>query len=650
MRMILLLWMFLSSTIALAGSARDLAIDLTGKPNLMAGVTTWEEHAIAQDLKPAIYYRYLVGYGSDGWRGWNSPDGDYSRKVMDEAKMFGSVPMFTYYQIALELEWGNNEIEQSKLMQYLADLKLMFQYMGKFGKPAMVQLEPDFFGYLQQRYPDPSKLKANIQGFADCQSFPNTAPGLMRCIVNMGHKTAPKVKIGYHASQWGDWYDETDKNADVEKHARSVADFLLSMGAAETDFVTMEVLDRDAGYYEATSDRKEYWDESNRTLPNFHAFFRWAKAVHDRIKLPILYWQLPLGVPSNTPGGTPKHYRDNRVKYFFNHPEEVAATGAFGMVFGRGEDTQTTVDTDGFQFRDALKKYNSNPFVLTGDSTPPPEPKPPETGELDLGVDGKLQLHTLGDSITEDPGWRTALYKGLVDMRIPVDFTGTKVDGYPRTPEPEHDGHAGYTTANVLKELDGWLGDIKKSELTIVMLGTNDVAWWTLDPETLMASRLGEVVDKVQANSPKGLVIVTSIPPQGGSDLPKTVPPDDRIRKDMVDNYNAEVKKVLATKSNVYFVDIFSILSLSDLVDGIHPGDGGNIKIANAFLDKIREITSGTAPKPRPEPDPEPKPEPDPEPKPKPKPDKKDKCCCKCSKKKFEKFGKCCCKKCKPCK
>ena len=44
--------------------------------------------------------------------------------------------------------------------------------------------------------------------------------------------------------------------------------------------------------------------------PNFHEYLDWAKAIGDGLHRPVLWWQVPFGVPSNTPGGTAGHYRD----------------------------------------------------------------------------------------------------------------------------------------------------------------------------------------------------------------------------------------------------------------------------------------------------------------------------------------------------
>jgi hypothetical protein len=78
----------------------------------------------------------------------------------------------------------------------------------------------------------------------------------------------------------------------------------------------------------------------------------------------MLWWQLPLGVPSDTPGGTSGHYRDNRVHYLFNHIDEFIAAGGVGAAFGVGAGNQTTIDTDGDQFKNAVTKYFASPTSL----------------------------------------------------------------------------------------------------------------------------------------------------------------------------------------------------------------------------------------------------------------------------------------------
>jgi hypothetical protein len=107
-----------------------------------------------------------------------------------------------------------------------------------------------------------------------------------------------------------------------------------------------------------------YWDESNQTSPNFHDHLTWIGGIHQGLNLPVVWWQVPFGVPSTTPGGTAGHYRDNRVHYIFAHTSEFIAAGGVGAVFGTGANNQTDITTDGGQFKNAVATYFANPTAL----------------------------------------------------------------------------------------------------------------------------------------------------------------------------------------------------------------------------------------------------------------------------------------------
>jgi hypothetical protein len=78
----------------------------------------------------------------------------------------------------------------------------------------------------------------------------------------------------------------------------------------------------------------------------------------------MLWWQIPFGVPSNTPGGTADHYRDNHVHYLFGHIADFIAAGFAGATFGAGASHQTSITTDGGQFKTAVAAYFANPVPL----------------------------------------------------------------------------------------------------------------------------------------------------------------------------------------------------------------------------------------------------------------------------------------------
>ena len=181
---------------------------------------------------------------------------------------------------------------------------------------------------------------------------------MARCWIKLARDNAPKVVIGLHASEW------------AAGSGNDVGAFLNELGAGEADIVVIDMLDRDAGCFEdgklpqCMRQGEFYLDESNETSPNYAERLGFAKQVHDTTGRPILWWQLPFGVPSDTPGGTSGHFRDNKVRYLFSHVQEFVDAGGLGATFGTGAGEQTFITTDGGQFKDAVTAYYDSPVAL----------------------------------------------------------------------------------------------------------------------------------------------------------------------------------------------------------------------------------------------------------------------------------------------
>jgi hypothetical protein len=177
----------------------------------------------------------------------------------------------------------------------------------------------------------------------------------------MARKYAPKAYVGFPPATWG--ADTTGQ----------LTTFMNRIGAANADFIVMQTSDRDAGCFEVVPQPSVcvrtgspwYWDETNQTSPNFHDHFNFVQTYRAAIgSLPVVWWQMPFGVPSSTPGGTLNRYRDNRVHYFLTHASEVTAVGGLAVVFGAGETSQTNITTDNNQFQNLSLQYLANPQPL----------------------------------------------------------------------------------------------------------------------------------------------------------------------------------------------------------------------------------------------------------------------------------------------
>jgi hypothetical protein len=335
-----------------------------GKPgHLLVGLGGADATTVtAQGVTAELYERYLVGVGANAWPTWNSPSGAYVDVVAAAADGLHAVPMFTLYQMATNGDGNLTDLTDATFMgPYWDNVKLLFQRLGAYGKPALVNFEPDFWGYAQQKSPggDPTKLAASVTLAADCAPLSDDVAGVAHCLLTIARKYAPQAYVGFSPSTWG--------GSTID----SVVAFMKSVGAGEGDIVVMQTLDRDAGCFEAATESDcqrqgsgWYWDETNATHPNFQDHLATAKAFYQGLARPLVWWQTPMGVPSATPGGTANHYRDNRVHYFLTHPGELAAVGGLGVVFGAGAANQATLETDNGQYKTLSTAYFASPAPL----------------------------------------------------------------------------------------------------------------------------------------------------------------------------------------------------------------------------------------------------------------------------------------------
>jgi hypothetical protein len=355
-------------------TAADVARKLGRAPNFLIGMgndlageeQNWDhafDGAYTLGVTMDLHYAYLVGLpgvGDGGWPDWNA-GGTFVNIMTDSADAQGTTPMFSVYGMAARGEANASVLEDPSYMgPYWETMVLLFERLAVFDKPAVVHLEPDFWGFQQQQSGgDPASVRVLIHDHVEgCDDQPETLVGLGKCIVHLSRTLSPKVVIGFHASRWGG-----EPGAMVE--------FLTAVGAADADYIAIDMLDRDAGCFEEhvdpncqRNDGPWYWDETNQTSPNFHEFLDFSKTISDGLGKPIIWWQIPFGVPSDTPGGSSGNYRDNRVHYIFSHIGEFIAAGGLGAAFGVGAGNQTYITTDGGQFRNAVTAYYANPVPL----------------------------------------------------------------------------------------------------------------------------------------------------------------------------------------------------------------------------------------------------------------------------------------------
>lgn len=303
-----------------------------------------------------------VGCGTAWWGTWQwdqEPPGAFVRSFVAGAEANGLVPMFTYYVLltASGVPEGAPEVTQAAadaafLRRYLDDYRFFLVQLGCHR--ALVHVEPDLWGYAQQlaaaRGTGASGLPAPVRAAnpSDCGGEPDTIAGLGRCMIAMARRWAPNAKVGLHASAWATGRDcvlNRDPSLDVAAEGAATGAFLADAGAGGSDFVGVDIADRDAGYREVVLGQDTWLDPTDATLPSFAQAFAWSRAVAAAAGRPVLWWQVPVGNTSLP--NVEQAWQDDRVQYFFDHPDRVAASGAVGMAFGPGDGAQTTPETDG---------------------------------------------------------------------------------------------------------------------------------------------------------------------------------------------------------------------------------------------------------------------------------------------------------------
>jgi hypothetical protein len=342
---------------------------LLGKPKLlMVGLGTTsvaeiEKQGITLDINDQ-YLTDISTFGAYSWDRWGAGNGAYVAEVAANSDKLGALPMFTLYQMAT---WGDGNgiygVQDDAFMKgYWDNVRLMFKGIKAYGKPTLVNFEPDFWGYAHRNVTDPAQHPARVASVnPDCATLPNNVVGFAHCLLQMARTQAPNAYVGFPPSGFGDL-------------AANELNYMKQIGADKADFVVMQTLDRDAGCYEALFDEgsncnrlagtRFYYDETNQTEPSFKTAFAIGRSMHEGLGLPLLWWQTPLGVPSATPGGTRNAFRDNRTSYFLTHPKELVDAGSMGMIFSAGHPTQTDITTDGGQFQRLSKQYLGAPAAL----------------------------------------------------------------------------------------------------------------------------------------------------------------------------------------------------------------------------------------------------------------------------------------------
>jgi hypothetical protein len=338
----------------------------------------------------AFRYQYLTGGANTGrgWETWQQPTGQFATYYMQESAQHGYMPTFVFYEICLTNGphpsdyCGGHNVDQdtgnlanaSAMKAYFGNWVLMLQKVRAFGKPVLVIVEPDLWGFLQNAA-NGSGNAANVpasiatSGFADATGFPNNAQGFAWALLHMRDKYAPNAMLTLHASTWASGNDiatTTDAGLDVAGMAHLEATFLNSAGlvgnpagVSSWDLISSDVADFDS----AQPNGRSWWDRYNRTFPNFARYLTFIGNISQQTHRRVVMWQVPMGNQYfDTMNNTPGHYQDNRAEYILGNVSSFATAGVIAVLFGPGNGGTMNIDAmhDGVTNPAPVTSYECN--------------------------------------------------------------------------------------------------------------------------------------------------------------------------------------------------------------------------------------------------------------------------------------------------
>jgi hypothetical protein len=326
-------------------------------------------------------YQYLAGgvNTNQGWQTWNS-NASFPLIYASEAATQHHIPVFSYYMIKqskLPCSCGEAQGDLTKLNDravmaaYFDDFRTLMQRLGPgtwtgvkgFGGTVIVQVEPDLSAYAEQAVlksgacygfcsgvgNDPSLLNAAVSstGLADVRGFPDTYLGFNEALLHLRDLYAPNVLLAFHESSWSTGESigvSSSGSLDASRLGQIAGSFAalsgvdrISARVSTYNLVFTDVADHDA---QVTG---IWWDPTNRHLPDFVQWEQYVAASVAVFRRPVFVWQVPLGNQwFDTENGSYGHTQDNRIQYFFAHPEQLVNAGIAAVLYGAGNAGSTT--------------------------------------------------------------------------------------------------------------------------------------------------------------------------------------------------------------------------------------------------------------------------------------------------------------------
>ncbi|HVW24759.1 MAG TPA: hypothetical protein VHC69_05285 [Polyangiaceae bacterium] len=337
-------------------------------------------------------YRYFTKGWVNNW-GYGSYDGSWGLSYLKECDSQGYVPAVQYYQIVGEAGGGESatlsKVQNATTMKsYFGDFKIFMQRVKDFGKPVLVLLEADGFGFLEQQTSGNPNTTAAIAstGMPELAGLPNTVAGWGLAFLQIRKAVgATNAILGIHVSAWASgkdiaYFNVTDPlQPEVDKVYSFLSPFGLGANATGQtyDLLVGDPLDRDSDYYRLTQNQDRWWDASDGasiSSKSFNRYAEWLRLWNVKASRRWVLWQIPLGNSNQknvyNNGNPSEGYKDNRPEYFFAsgtaHVTTFANDGVIALLFGAGAGGQSSYTNDVYTDGQLFMKSRAGAFLKAG--------------------------------------------------------------------------------------------------------------------------------------------------------------------------------------------------------------------------------------------------------------------------------------------
>ena len=230
------------------------------------------------------------------------------------------LPVFSTYFLGAgtQADASARLTNRAAMKTFFERFKVLFRQLGsKFGKVAIVHVEPNLSGFAEQiaatqancvasscvGNPRSVQVAVKSTGVPEVAGFPNTYWGLSWALAHLRDLYAPHVLLAVHLSPWATGTDITTDTSPVAANVlgkaagRFAALSATRGGPAHVhpyDLLFTDIGDEDAGYAQKVDHTSDlWWDSLNRTEPNFHRWESYVAAAGRAAGLPVVVWGIP---------------------------------------------------------------------------------------------------------------------------------------------------------------------------------------------------------------------------------------------------------------------------------------------------------------------------------------------------------------------